>query len=317
MRKILSLLLCLTLVLGSAATAFADSFSDVPAGAYYYEPVYDLAWEDIIGGYPDGTFGPTKPITRAEIAVLLVNMLGLEADPSAAQRFSDVPSSHWAYGFIATAASEGFVGGYPNGTFQPNKAVSYDEALTMIVALLGYKAADLSGSYPTNFTNKAAQIGVMNTCSMTGAASATRANVACFIRDAVLILAEDPMYFRYVGPGYTVALGKDWNYYYTDNPSKSWEHTVLIIENTSGESMYVGLSSFDLYIDDVQSDFDTSEYYNNSEVSYPGSDLAPGKKMYVDLIYPLGKDYRKIDIYLDLDYTTNDEPVITLNRIME
>lgn len=315
MRKTVSVLLCLALLLGSISTVSAVNFSDVPTGAYYYEPVYNLSWDEIIGGYPDGTFGPTKSITRAELAVILVNMLGLEASSSASQRFSDVPTSHWAYGFVATAASEGFVSGYPNGTFQPNKAVSYNEALTMIVALMGYKATDLPGSYPTNFTDKAKQIGVMNTCSMTGSTPATRANVACFIRDAVLTMTEDSDYFKYVGPGYTVTLGKDWNYYYTDNPSKSWEHTVLIIENTSNETKYIGLSNFDLYIDDVHSEFDTSEYFNNQDVSYPAGDLAPGKKMYVDLIYPLGRDCKTIDIYVNLDYSNNDEPVISLTRI--
>lgn len=312
MKKVIALILCLAMLLGSVSTVSAANFTDVPKGAYYYEPVYNLVWDEIIGGYPDGTFGPTKSITRAEIAVILVNMLGLKANASAPQRFSDLPSSHWAYGFVSTAAQEGFVSGYPDGSFKPNKPVSYNEALTMLVALLGYKASDLPGTYPKNFTNKAEQIGIMNTCSMTGNDAATRANVSCFVRDAVIAKTNNKNYFKYVGKGYTATLGKEWVYYYTDDPSKNWDHVVLIIENTSDETMYVGLSNFNLYIDDVSSEFDTNEYYKSDDVSYPSGNIAPGKKMYVDLIFPYKAGFRTADIYLDFDYSDNDEPVITL-----
>lgn len=314
MKKIIALMLCLCLLLGSVSAVSAENFSDVPRGVYYYEPVYNLVWDNIISGYPDGTFGPIKPITRAEMAVLLVNMLGLKADNTAAQRFSDVPSSHWAFGFVATAAAEGFVNGYPGGTFRPNTPVSYDEALTMIVALLGYKAADLPGSYPKNFTDKAKQLGVMNTCVSTGKDPATRANVACFIRDAIFVLTKDKDLFKYEGPGYTVSLGSDWVYYYTDDPSKEWCHTVLILENTSDKALYIGLSSFDLYVNDIKREFDSSEYFKNDDISYPGGDLAPGKKMYVDLIYPYKANDVKTDIICNLTYMSDEEPTIELTR---
>lgn len=315
MKKFIALLLCLALLLGSVSTVSAANFSDVPKGEYYYEPVYNLVWDDIINGYPDGTFKPTKTITRAEIAVLLVNMLDLGTNTSAEQRFSDVPKTHWAYGFIATAADKGFVNGYPDKTFKPDSPVSYNEALTMIVALLGFKAADLPGEYPKNFTNKAKQIGVMNTCAMTGKDPATRANVACFIRDAILYMTDNKNFFKYVGPGYTISLGLDWVYYYTNDPSKLWGHTVLIVENTSKETLYIGLSDFDIYINDVKAEFDTSEYINNSDVSYPSGNLAPGKKMYVDLIYPYHDTDRKTDIICNLTYSSSDtEPVISLTR---
>ena len=314
MKKVIALLLCLLLCLGSISMVSAVNFTDVEAGAYYYEAVYNLGWDEIVGGFPDGTFGPTKPITRAQIAVILVNMLDLDSDTTAPQIFSDVSANYWAYGFISAAAKEGFISGYPDGSFRPEKNVSYDEALTMIVALMGYKLSDLSGTYPTAFTNKAKQLGVMNTCALTGSTAATRANVACFIRDAILVLKENSNYFKYVGPGYTVSLGKDWVYYYTDAPDTNWCHTVLVVENTSSERLFVGLSNFDLYIDDISADFDTSEYFNNSEASYPADELAPGKKMYVDLIYPYKKDSRKTEIMMNFNYSNENEPIITLTR---
>lgn len=64
----------------------------------------------------------------------------------------------------------------------------------------------------------------------------------------------------------------------------------------------------------ISAEFDTSEYYNNSEVSYPADNLAPGKKMYVDLIYPFKKGSRKTEIMMNFDYSDDNEPVITLTR---
>ena len=182
MRKTLSVVLVLALLL-SATSVFAAGFSDVASSAYYYNAVNNLADKNIIGGFPDGTFKPNNTVTRAQLAVMLVNANGI--DPaSKTSNFSDVPKSHWAYGFVSAAADAGYLAGYPDGSFRPVNGVSYNEALTMIVASMGYKAADLTGSYPSNFTNKAKEIGLLKTCNKTGSSSATRADIACFINDS-------------------------------------------------------------------------------------------------------------------------------------
>ena len=62
MKKFFAILLCLVMVLGSVTTAGAISFSDVPEGSYYFEPVYNIAWFGIISGFPDGSFKPASPI---------------------------------------------------------------------------------------------------------------------------------------------------------------------------------------------------------------------------------------------------------------
>ncbi len=159
-------------------------FTDLSTSAYYYKAVVDLSDRGVIGGYPDGSFKPNQTVSRTQLAVMLVNANNVSSFASAGSSFIDVPKSHWAYSFISAAANAGYLGGYPDGSFKPEKEVSYNEALTMIVASLGYKMSDLQGSYPDCFTNKAKEIGIMNTCSKTGNGLLTRADVSCFLSDS-------------------------------------------------------------------------------------------------------------------------------------
>lgn len=162
----------------------ASPFTDLSPSEYYYNAVIDLSDRGVIGGFPDGSFKPNQTVTRAQLAVMLVNANKLSTFASAGSTFTDVSQSYWAYPFISTAANAGYLGGYPDGSFQPEKEVSYNEALTMVVASLGYKMSDLQGTYPTCFTDKAKEIGVMNTCSKTGTGLVTRAEISCFLSDS-------------------------------------------------------------------------------------------------------------------------------------
>ena len=105
----------------------------------------------LMQGYEDGTFRPDNPITRAEFAAALVRASEV-AYPNtelATVNFSDIDSSNWAYETIAKAISLGFITGYEDGTFRPNDNVTYEQAVTMIFNLLGYKSvAELYGGYP-------------------------------------------------------------------------------------------------------------------------------------------------------------------------
>lgn len=160
-------------------------YTDVSSSAYYYDAVVDLSTRGIIGGFPDGTFKPDQTVTRAQLATMLVNMHKTSTSANAGSNFTDVPKSHWAYSQVSAAAFAGFISGYSDGSFKPENAVTYNEALTMIVASLGYKMSDLGGTYPTCFTDKAKQLGILNTCGKIGTGNATRAEVCCFLSDAL------------------------------------------------------------------------------------------------------------------------------------
>ncbi len=91
-----------------------------------------LVEKDIIKGYPDGTFKPDQPVTRAEFAALLTKAFPLEP-VRAARRFKDIPKKYWATGVIQKAYQSGFLAGYPNGTFAPKQNIIRIQSLVSLV----------------------------------------------------------------------------------------------------------------------------------------------------------------------------------------
>lgn len=151
LKKVLALVLaCATLF-----TMSSFAFSDVAEDASYLEAVTMLSKLGIINGYEDGTFLPDNTITRAEAAKVLVCALNAEdsAKGMADQAlFTDVPSTHWAAGYVNYAANYGIIAGRGNGIFDPESPVSYEEIVKMVVAMLGYTpVANIKGGYPTGY----------------------------------------------------------------------------------------------------------------------------------------------------------------------
>ncbi len=127
-----------TLVVSMAAMpAFAQSrFSDV-TDRYWASPyVQSLTGANVISGFPDGTFQPDAQMTRAQFASILS---GGFSQPSVRQpiTFTDVPANHWAAGAIASAYSQGFLRGYPDGSFGPEKPITRLEVLLALSNGLG------------------------------------------------------------------------------------------------------------------------------------------------------------------------------------
>jgi len=114
-------------------TPRTSGFKDVVSGAWYAQAVSYLASTDIIKGYPDGTFKPNQPITRAEFAAIASRFDRLEATSSNA--FPDI-SNHWAKEAINSAAQKGWVDGYPDGTFLPQRNISRAEVVKIVNAML-------------------------------------------------------------------------------------------------------------------------------------------------------------------------------------
>lgn len=84
-----------------------------------------------INGYEDGTFRPDRPVTRAEFATMLANILNLEKNQTIGERY-EVSSSHWAYENIAAVVNAGLMKGYPDGTFQPDQRMTRAEIATVV-----------------------------------------------------------------------------------------------------------------------------------------------------------------------------------------
>ncbi|EKE04448.1 MAG: hypothetical protein ACD_20C00077G0005 [uncultured bacterium] len=124
-----------TAVTGAAAPEV--TFIDIPAGHWASQDISRLAMAGVISGYPDRTFRPNIPVSRAEFASLLVSGLNLQGTPAYPQPiFSDVPQGHWANPAIDKVYNRGLVSGYPNDTFRPSEPVSRVEALNTLARAL-------------------------------------------------------------------------------------------------------------------------------------------------------------------------------------
>jgi hypothetical protein len=189
MKKILALVLALTLALGTFS--FAAAAPEDVVGTDYEDAVGKLTYLGIIAGFPDGTYRPAEPVTRAQFAKIIVTALGVgEAAQYAAgaTKFADVPADHWATGYINVAADLGIIVGYPDGTFLPENQVSYAEAIKMIVAALGYTPkAEQMGGYPGGYLAIAAEKEISDGVTVINNMAANRGDIALMIDNALTV----------------------------------------------------------------------------------------------------------------------------------
>ncbi len=110
-----------------------SAFTDVDDGQWYTRAIATLAKAKIVSGDPEGTFRPNDAITRAEMATIIARFADLSAD---GKTFSDI-SGHWAQKYIELAAGNGWINGYTDGTFRPDKKITRAETFSMINRVLG------------------------------------------------------------------------------------------------------------------------------------------------------------------------------------
>lgn len=107
----------------------AQTPADVTTSDWYYSIVSQMVGSGYLTGYADGTFRGNNNVTRAEFVTMLVRLSGARGGWCS---FTDVSASHWAYDAISTAAAEGWIGGYADGSFRPDQAITRAEAMTII-----------------------------------------------------------------------------------------------------------------------------------------------------------------------------------------
>ena len=110
-----------------------NDFSDVAADAWYCSSVSTLSRMGIIAGYPDGTFRPNAPITRAEFAAIATRFDN-NGDKTPVN-FTDI-IGHWAEGEITVAANHGWVSGYGDDTFRPQNQITRAETMSLVNRVL-------------------------------------------------------------------------------------------------------------------------------------------------------------------------------------
>jgi S-layer family protein len=168
MRKVLSFVLVLALVLSSFSMAFAGtsteivSLSDIEGNANQsaIEVNYDLG---IVTGNPDGTFQPEKAVTRAEFAAMVTRALAIPQSALAGYantNFKDTTGYTWAVPYLAFCNSKGIMLGDGAGNAMPGKTITVNEAVTMALRAIGYTAnsSELVGVWPANYVTKAQEL---------------------------------------------------------------------------------------------------------------------------------------------------------------
>ncbi|MEA5579649.1 DUF1565 domain-containing protein [Anabaena sp. UHCC 0451] len=115
------------------------AFQDVSTGYWAKAYIEALSAQNIIAGFPDGTFRPNEPVTRAQFATIINKALTPPAKRTAIQ-FKDVQTNFWAYGAIQSAYQSEFVAGYPDGTFKPQQEIPRVQALVALANGLKFTA---------------------------------------------------------------------------------------------------------------------------------------------------------------------------------
>lgn len=123
--------------------AVSSVFCDVPEGYWANCDINKLVSKNVIAGYPDRTFKPTLPVSRAEFSSLIANGLELcRCAETTCPAFCDVAGNHWANSVIQRSVAAGYMAGYPDCTFKPGIPVSRAEAITTIAK--AFKCPDIT-----------------------------------------------------------------------------------------------------------------------------------------------------------------------------
>lgn len=109
-----------------------NDYTDVNAGDWFNNAISTLSNAGIVTGYNDGTFRPNQPITRGEMAKIIANFANLS---KGGKTFSDL-SGHWSKSYVELAAGNGWIAGYPDGSFRPDQKITRAETVTMINRVL-------------------------------------------------------------------------------------------------------------------------------------------------------------------------------------
>lgn len=203
-KRVFSLLLALVLTLSAAAipASAAESFSDV-TDKKTAQNVEVLRLLGVIEGNGAGQFNPSGLLTRAEFCKMVVVLMGKGSDAMRYKTvtiFPDVRATHWAAGYINLAVRQSepkLLAGLPDGTFQPDSYITYGQAVTILMRVLGFADQDTGGIWPDGYINLAKSTGVSAGVNLTGSANITRAQAAQLFVN-VLSTGKD-------GKGYTPA----------------------------------------------------------------------------------------------------------------
>lgn len=190
------------LVAPAPSFAQTSAFSDVPSNYWASPFIAELARREIIAGFPDSSFRPEQPVTRAQFAAI-VRKAFQKTPERAATEFTDVPANYWAYDAIQQAYTIGFLAGYPGNRFEPSQNITREQVLVALANGLQYSVSGSStdplqyysdASAISNYarspiaaaTERKIVVNYPNVRFLNPSRTATRADVAAFIYQALV-----------------------------------------------------------------------------------------------------------------------------------
>ncbi len=312
LKKILAL--AIVFAMAFTFTASAANFTDqAEIGANYVDDVNMLVELGVIAGYPDGSYGPQKNITRAEFAKMAYTIkYGSDTDGNlfAAQKsaFTDVEGNAnvaWAKGYINYCANQNIVSGVGNGKFNPSGNITVAEATKMLLVILGCDPAKegfTGANWIANVTAKAIDLGIYNGWTGDPSQLATRELVAKLMRNT--IFSSVYTYSAITGTGSQMdALGQNWNQTLGEQTMGLYHIEGIVVANeryalsTDEEGEVIDLSNLEATDDEeealvyyVSKDIAGNEFKNLIEINRGLSDDMLGAKVDVYFTADVEKD---------------------------
>ena len=198
LKRVLALVLALTMVLSFAISASAGAFTDVKDGDDYASAINLLASLEVLKGFEDGTYNSAGSYTREQFAKILYVLVNGKDDNAAMYQgtapFPDVDADRWSAGYITWAVNLGICNGRDDGNFWPTDVVKYAEACKMFLIAMGYSSTIYT--YPYGFIDKASTLSLFDDVSgYTTFGDANRGTVAQMAYNA--LFAEAPRFGTY------------------------------------------------------------------------------------------------------------------------
>ncbi len=190
-KKLTSFILSACMTVGFGASALASVPSDAKDSKYKNAIEVLGALEIMVGDKESGAFRPEDTIKRSEFAKVAVTSMGMgdvAESSSHKTKYPDVVENHWANGYINVATNQGIVIGDDEGNFRPDDTITYAEAVTVLVRLIGHTpAAEKKGGFPTGYVSVASQQGITKNAVASNDSAVLRGMVAQLTNNALTV----------------------------------------------------------------------------------------------------------------------------------
>lgn len=187
MKKFISMMLSAILALCVFSPVFA-AYTDADSSASYYESAIRLQDLGIINGYDDNTFRAGNQITRAEFTKIVICMMDEDTaakSSSSTSSFYDVAQGSWFAPYVNYAVQKKILSGYSDGSFGPDKTISYGEALTILMRVLGYDETNVGYYWPDNYVTAATSLGITGDMNYNAYVPLSRGTAAILVDNAL------------------------------------------------------------------------------------------------------------------------------------